>query len=41
MERSFTGYVGEGNRGNKKVIGRYGLKEQNVERQMVDFVKRL
>ncbi|KAI5102018.1 hypothetical protein C0J45_7370 [Silurus meridionalis] len=38
----FNGYVDECNRGDKEVMGRYGLKERNVEGQMVvDFVKRM
>ncbi|KAF7698187.1 hypothetical protein HF521_004697, partial [Silurus meridionalis] len=38
----FNGHVGEGNRGDEEVINRYGLKERNVEGQMVvDFAKRM
>ncbi|KAI5095782.1 hypothetical protein C0J45_14212 [Silurus meridionalis] len=38
----FIGYVGEGNRGDEEVIGRYGFKQRNVEGQMVvDFAKRM
>ncbi|XP_056134022.1 uncharacterized protein LOC130110842 [Lampris incognitus] len=36
----FNGHVCEGNRGDKEVMGRYGVKERNVEGQIVaDFVK--
>ncbi|KAI5624613.1 hypothetical protein C0J50_15839 [Silurus asotus] len=36
----FNGHVGKGNRGDEEVMGRYGFKESNVEKQMVvDFSK--
>ncbi|KAI5614609.1 hypothetical protein C0J50_8947 [Silurus asotus] len=38
----FNGHVGEGNKDDEEVMGRYGFKERNVEGQMVvDFAKRI
>ncbi|KAG2468401.1 CFDP2 protein, partial [Polypterus senegalus] len=38
----FSGHVGEGNRGDKEVMGRYGVKERNeVGQRIVDFAKRM
>ncbi|KAF7698039.1 hypothetical protein C0J45_12652 [Silurus meridionalis] len=36
-----NGHVGEGNKGDEEVMGRYGFKKRNVEEQIVvDFAKR-
>ncbi|KAK3553381.1 hypothetical protein QTP70_003544 [Hemibagrus guttatus] len=38
----FNGHVGEGNTGDKEVMGKFGVKERNLEGQMVvDFAKRM
>ncbi|KAK3519801.1 hypothetical protein QTP70_006182 [Hemibagrus guttatus] len=38
----FNGHVGEGNTGDEEVMGKLGLKERNLEGQMVvDFAKRM
>ena len=38
----FNGHVGEGNRGDEYVMGRFGLQDRNTEGQMVvDFAKRM
>ncbi|KAK3573997.1 hypothetical protein QTP86_034367, partial [Hemibagrus guttatus] len=37
----FNGHVGEGNTGDEEVMGKFGLKERNLEGQLVvDFAKR-
>ncbi|KAK3558361.1 hypothetical protein QTP86_017226, partial [Hemibagrus guttatus] len=38
----FNGHVGEGNTGDEGVMGKFGVKERNLEGQMVvDFAKRM
>ncbi|KAK3543039.1 hypothetical protein QTP70_008749 [Hemibagrus guttatus] len=38
----FNGHVGEGNTSDEKVMGKFGVKERNLEGQMVvDFAKRM
>ncbi|KAK3572799.1 hypothetical protein QTP86_007404 [Hemibagrus guttatus] len=38
----FNGHVGEGNTGDEQVMGKFGVKERNLEGQMVvDFAKRM
>ena len=41
-DADFNGHVGEGNRGEKDVMGRFGIQDRNSEEQMmVDFRKRM
>ncbi|KAK3553737.1 hypothetical protein QTP70_007589 [Hemibagrus guttatus] len=38
----FNGHVGEGNTGDEEVMGKFGVKERNLEGQLVvDFAKRM
>ncbi|KAK3570879.1 hypothetical protein QTP86_029383 [Hemibagrus guttatus] len=38
----FNGHVGEGNRGDEEVMGKFGVKERHLEGQiLVDFAKRM
>ncbi|KAK3535499.1 hypothetical protein QTP70_016921, partial [Hemibagrus guttatus] len=38
----FNGHVGEGNTGDEEVMGKFGIKERNLEGQIVvDFAKRM
>ncbi|XP_051784638.1 uncharacterized protein LOC127528037 [Erpetoichthys calabaricus] len=41
IEADFNCHVGEGNSGDKEVIGRYGVKERNEGQRIVDFAKRM
>ena len=39
---AFNGHVGEGNRGNDNIMGRFGDKARNAKGQMVvDFATRM
>ncbi|MCJ8743810.1 hypothetical protein PDJAM_G00098470 [Pangasius djambal] len=42
MGADLNGHVGEGNTGDEEVMGKFGVKERNLEGQMVvDFAKRM
>ena len=41
-ERIVIGHVGDGNKGDEQVMGRFGIQDSNEEGQMVeDFAKRM
>ena len=42
IDADLNGHVGEGNTGDERVMGRYGVRERNEEEQrIVDFAKRM
>lgn len=42
IEEDFKGHIGKGNRGDEDVVGKFGVKDRNLEEQIeVGFAKRM